>query len=283
MTTAVADTVHFLEDEDQRQRTPSHDAVSSAENVLVLLVALRERGRLRVADAAKLLSVTPPTAHRLLSTLKRHHFAEQDRKRAYLPGPRLAQVRSRTAAAHDLGALAHPYLADLAERTGETAFVVTLQGNGCRVIDGAESSRTLRVGSRVGLLLPAHTTSGGKVLLAQIPDTELVALYPDRQVRMRDGSMRDLASLRRELGLVRRQGFAVCLEASERCVNAVGVPVTNRSGRVIAAVVLACPSMRSSRQQLVDLVPEARATAAAITASLPAPRSRPVSLPSVES
>jgi len=247
----------------------SDESVSSAENVLVLLVALRERGRLRVADAAQLLSVTPPTAHRLLSTLKRHQFAEQDRKRAYLPGPRLTQLPSGTEPLHDLSILAHPHLVDLSHKIGETTHLVTLQGNGCRFIDGVESSHALRVGSRVGLLLPAHTTSGGKVLLAQLPDAELVALYPDRHVRMRDGSLRDLVTLRRELGVVRRQGYALNLEASERGVNAVGVPVTTRSGKAIAAVVLACPSVRSSRQHLIDLVGEVQGTAAAIAKNLP--------------
>ncbi|MEV0031933.1 IclR family transcriptional regulator [Nocardia sp. NPDC050793] len=242
----------------------SRESVSSAENVLTLLVALRENGKLRVADAAELLAVTPPTAHRLLSTLKRHQFAEQDRKRAYLPGPRLTQLPSGAEPPRDLGVLAHPYLADLSHRLGHTTFLVTLQGNGCRFIDGVEGRRAHRVGSRVGLLLPAHTTSGGKVLLAQLPDSELVALYPDRRVRMRDGSMRELVALRRELGVVRRQGYALCLEANEQCVNAVGVPVTTRSGLVIAAVVLACPSTGSSRKHLLDLVPEVRATASAI-------------------
>ncbi|MFX0574549.1 IclR family transcriptional regulator [Nocardia nepalensis] len=247
---------------------PSHESVSSAENVLTLLVALREHGRLRVADAAELLSVTPPTAHRLLSTLKRHEFAEQDRKRGYLPGPRLAQLLSGAEPPHDLGVLAHPYLAALSRKVGNTTFLVTLQGNGCRFIDGVESNRALRVGSRVGLLLPAHTTSGGKVLLAQLPDAELVALYPNRQVRMRDGSMRDLVALRRELGVIRRKGYALSFEEAEQCVNAVGVPVTTRSGKVIAAVVLACPSLSSSRRHLVDLVPDVRATATVIAENL---------------
>jgi DNA-binding IclR family transcriptional regulator len=254
---------------------PSHESVSSAENVLLLLVALRERGRLRVADAAELLSVTPPTAHRLLATLKRHEFAEQDRQRAYRPGPRLTGPEHRNKPLHDLSILAHPHLVELSQDTGETTHLVVLQGNGCRFIDGVDSSKALRVGSRVGLLLPAHTTSGGKVLLAQLPDPELLALYPDGHVRMRDGSLRDLAMLRRELATVRRYGYALNLEASERGVNAVGVPLTSPTGRVVAAVVLASPALRSSRRELISLVPRVQATAAAIAKNLDKPATPP--------
>jgi DNA-binding IclR family transcriptional regulator len=96
------------------------DSVSSAENALLLIVALQERGRLRVADAAEFLSVTPPTAHRLLSTLKRHQFVEQDRQRAYLPGPRLGDIHTASSPILDLSIVAHPQLVDLARDTGET-------------------------------------------------------------------------------------------------------------------------------------------------------------------
>lgn len=243
----------------------AHDTVSSAENALILLVALRERGRLRVADAAELLSVTPPTAHRLLATLKRHQFAEQDRQRAYLPGPRLQQLAKISETQPDLDMLAHPHLVQLSHDTGETVHIVTLEGNGCRFIDGVDSTQALRVGSRVGVLLPAHTTSGGKILLAQLPDSSLAALYPDGHLRMRDGSLRELAMLRRELASVRRQGYALNLEGSERGVNAVGVPVTGRSNKVLAALVLACPSVRSDRDALRGHVPRLQSTAAAIT------------------
>lgn len=245
------------------------ETVSSAENALLLIVALRERGRLRVVDAAELLSVTRPTAHRLLSMLKRHQFAEQDRQRAYLPGPRLRDLAASDDPRPDLSILAHPHLVELSQETGETVHLLTLEGNGSRFIDGVDSPQALRVGSRVGLLLAAHATSGGKVLLAQLPDAELIALYPELQLRLRDGSVRDLVSLRRELGTVRRQGFAINLEGTERGVNAVGVPVTAKSSKVIASVVLACPSARSSRQSLLGHVPQLQATAAKIAKRLP--------------
>lgn len=107
----------------------------------------------------------------------------------------------------ELKSVGHPHLEVLSQKTGETCHLVTLEGNGSRFIDGVESRHALRVGSRIGLLLPAHTTSGGKVLLAQLPDAELLALYPDKQTHMRDGSDRNVAQLRRELATVRPPGL----------------------------------------------------------------------------
>lgn len=244
------------------------ESIASVENALLLLTALHERGQLRVSEAARLLSVAPPTAHRLLSTLKMHGFAEQDRRRAYRPGSQMRALGDRGASVPKLGIVAHPHLVALTERTGETCHLVTLEGNGCRFIDGVESPLGLRVGRRVGLLLPAHTTSGGKVLLAQLSDLELAALYPQRRVQMRDGTTRDLTVVRRELAAVRRHGHALNLELSERGVTAIGVPIADQHGRVLAAVVLASPSVRSSRAILLRHVPDLRSTAAAIAAAL---------------
>lgn len=248
--------------------TQAGESIGSAGNALLLVVALHERGRLRVAEAARLLAVAPATAHRLLSTLKLHGFAEQDRLRGYRPGPRMRRLADPAQRLPDLSIVAHPRLIALSEQTEETSHLVTLEGNGSRFVDGVDSKQGLRVGSRVGLLLPAHTTSGGKVLLAQLGNSELSALYPQRRLPMRDGSTRDLAALRRELTTVRRRGYALNLEASERGVTAIGVPVTTQQDRVVASVVLAIPSIRSSRTVLVGHLPSLRVTAAAIGAAL---------------
>ena len=44
----------------------------------------------------------------------------------------------------------------------------------------AASELVLRVGSRAGAVLPAHRVSGGKLLLAELKDTEFGRLYPAR-------------------------------------------------------------------------------------------------------
>ncbi|GAA5200134.1 hypothetical protein GCM10023322_77320 [Rugosimonospora acidiphila] len=64
----------------------------------------------------------------------------------------------------------------------------------------------LRVGSRTGMLLPAHTNSGGKALLAQLTDAELAALYPRGLPASRNRAVTDLASVRRKLEATRRRG-----------------------------------------------------------------------------
>jgi DNA-binding IclR family transcriptional regulator len=127
---------------------------------------------------------------------------------------------------------------------------MVLEGNGVRFIDGVEGMHVLRVGSPVGMLLPAHRTSGGKALLAELSREELRALYP-RDLPGDPATAR--ATLERQLATIRRRGYATNLGESERGIAAVGACVRDASRRAVAALAVAMPSARCPRARLPDL------------------------------
>lgn len=223
--------------------------LDSVDHALTLLETLRERGEVRVTEAAAMLGVSKSTAHRLLAVLRFRGFAGQDRHRVYRPGPRLLALAAGPVTP-DLVTLAHPHLRELCRLAAETVHLMVLEGNGTRFLDGVEGTQALRIGSRSGMLLPAHTTSGGKALLAELPPAALTALYP-RGVRTTSSASAavDLDRLRRELAAVRRRGYAVNVDESERGVSAVGRVVRDRSGTALAAIAIALPSVRATRQR----------------------------------
>jgi DNA-binding IclR family transcriptional regulator len=233
-------------------RNPPAYPVSSADNVLRLLRLLADHGELRVAEAASELGVAPSTAHRLLATLRYHEFAVQDRRRVYLPGPALAAVQP-AAPRPDLRAVIHRCLRELADQCQETVHFMVLEGNGTRFIDGVEGGRSLRCGTRIGLLMPAHVTSGGKALLAELPQEELRRLYPRGLPRADPPVISAIPALLRELAAVRRRGYATNYSESEPGITAVGRCVRDHDGRAIGAVVIAVPSVRCGDGHLDDL------------------------------
>ena len=127
-----------------------------------------------------------------------------------------------------------------------------LEGNGVRFLDCADSRRQLRVGHKTGMLLPAHTNSAGRVLLAELAPADLSALYL-RGVPGAAGTARETrAALYRQLVGVRRRGYATNVDESERGITALSVPLRDRGGRAIAALALAAPSVRSPRSVLTE-------------------------------
>lgn len=224
--------------------------IESVDNALRLLMLLNERQGVRVSDAAEYLGVARSTAHRLLNALRYREFATQDAHRVYRPGPAFDRLARPGPAAPDLRAVLHPYVETLNRELGETCHLMVLEGNGVRFIDAVEGMHTLRVGSRVGMLLPAHRTSGGKALLAELSREEFHARYPRD---LPGDTPRARAALERQLATIRRRGYATNFGESERGIAAVGACVHDASRRAVAGLAVAMPSTRCPRSRVPDL------------------------------
>ncbi|MFI6520697.1 IclR family transcriptional regulator [Spirillospora sp. NPDC050679] len=248
---------------DHPLKTPPPYAVTSVDNALRIATMLQLEGPMTVTEVAARLGVAASTAHRLLATLVYRDFAVQAVDRSYRVGPVLElAAHSQSAAAH-LRAVALPHLRRLADLLDETVNLAVRTGTTVRFIASAETSQVLRVGSREGMVFPAHRTSGGLLLLSLLPPEELDALYSGDED---DGpaDRPDPAELRAELERVRRNGFAMNNGRSERGLVAVGVPVRSPDGSRTAGLSVSMPSVRYDAERLPKLVAILRTAAAAL-------------------
>lgn len=242
-----------------------------ADNVLRVLVLLSQQGKLRVVDVADELGVARSTAHRLLNSLLYRKFVVQDAQHAYHAGPVFTKLGLSPTRHVELVATIRPLLEEARDRTGETVHLAVLEGNGVRFLDCAESPHQLRVGDRVGVLLPAHITAAGRVLLAELAPADLFDLY-SRGVPGAGGSAREARSaLHRQLLGVRRRGYATNINEAEPDLTAIGVPLRDRSGRAVAAFSLASPSFRAPRSVVAERAQTLLELAERVPAQLPAP------------
>ena len=219
---------------------------SSASHVLRLLRALGEGGVLRVADAADLLGVARSTAHRLLTTLKEHGFAQQDKPNApYRPGPLLNDLGRAAADRFDLRGNARPALERLRARTQETVSLALLEASTVRFIDCLEGPQAVRVGSRTGVILPAHCTAAGKAMLAGLSSEELTRRYPHHQLTVRtDASMSTEQQLELELDQIRHAGYALNVGEAEDGICAVASALPQQATPAPAAIAVVVPRQR---------------------------------------
>jgi DNA-binding IclR family transcriptional regulator len=237
--------------------------IESVDHALRLAVLLQQEGPLRVFEAAERLGVARSTAHRLLAMLVYRDFAWQDEDRRYHAGPVMRQEpASRPASA--LRRVALPHMRALVASTAETVNLVVRTGDRVRFVATVECDRLLRVGDREGRLLPAHAASGGLALLAALPPRRLAEVYRDPDADV------DLPALARTLGRVRRQGFGLNNQATERGVTAIGHAVRGPDGEAVAALSLSMPTVRFSRAQLPAWVAALGATTQAVERDLTA-------------
>ncbi|WP_324277888.1 IclR family transcriptional regulator [Blastococcus brunescens] len=217
-------------------------AIASVDSALLLASLLQQEGAMRVTDVAARLGVSVSTAHRLLGMLVYRDFAEQLPDRSYTAGPVLRRGRQQQAPVTRLRDAALPHLRTLVDAMGETANAMVLAGGDVRFVATVECDQVLRVGDRTGRALPAHLSSGGKAVLATL-DAE--RLTPVVEALAADTAAR----LERELRVIRRRGYAVNDQATEPGLIAVGVAVPPAGGVSGAALSLAAPSARYSRDR----------------------------------
>jgi IclR family acetate operon transcriptional repressor len=232
-------------------------AIESVDHALHLATLLQQEGPLRVTDAAERLAVSPSTAHRLLAMLVYRDFAEQGPDRRYRAGRILRPAEVAEAPVSLLRRVAVPHLHQLVDRVQESANLMVMAGTEVRFIATVECEQILRVGDRVGRSLPAHLASGGKAILAAMPPDEVATLY-DRADDV------DPARLRRELGLVRKRGFAINDQLTETGLTALGMVVRDPSGAPSAAISIAMPKARFTREMLPTWIGTMSATVARI-------------------
>ena len=251
--------------------------LESVDNALRMLHVLRDQGRTGVSDAAAELGIGRSTAHRLLAMLVYRDFAVKDDDHTYRPGPALSAPRLTGRPLRRLRTALQPHMETLCERAGETVNLVVRVGTQTRFLASVESAQLLHVGDRQGTILPAWRASGGKALLAELPDEQVLDLFrrdADRADRgdrgdRGDGADRaggaggmtdqERAGLLAELRAVRRRGYAENLEGTEAGVSAVGMCV-RRGAAAVAALSIAVPTVRYTPAAARFLVAELRAT-----------------------
>lgn len=249
---------------DKPLKTPPPYPIASVDHALRAATILQLEGGATVSQIAERLDVARSTAHRVLAMLVYRDFAVHDEDRGYRAGPVLELAAHSQSLVSRLRALALPHLHRVVDVLNETTNLSVRTGDTARFVASVECRQALRVGLREGMVFPAHRTTAGLLLLADLDDDELATLYSAERYRDRPADRPDLPWLRAELRRLRRSGFAVNRERSERGLVAVGVPVRDRDGTALAGLSVSLPSVRYDRHRLRQLVATLQATARAL-------------------
>ena len=247
MTTVIAYTERAmtLETDDIPPREKSVAAVQSVDRALMVLEILGKLGTAGVTEIATELGVHKSTVSRLVAVLESRGFVEQLSDRGkYRLGFALVRLAGSTSAQMDLAKQSQVICDKLAEQCGETTNIAILDGD--RIINIVEAHGPAEVTLRtwVGQNCPAHATSSGKALLSALPPDAVDRLLEAPLVAFTPNTITESAVLATELVDIRRRGWASVCEELEIGLNAVGVPVRDSSGKVIAALSVSGPAYR---------------------------------------
>lgn len=231
--------------------------------VEVLFHLHREASPCGVTAIGRALGLPKSTAHRLLAALKRRGLVERDERGRYRPGMALVALGLGVLEHEPVVVAAEPVLEETADDVGETVFLAAARSGRLIVLDKREGSGFLRAAPRVGAEIPVHATAIGKVYLAFAP--VLIARAP--LVEFTPRTTTDPERLAGELERVRNLGWAENEDEWTTGLSGVAAPVRLR-GRLMAAVAIAGPTSRLSRDRRGHYVERVTSAAARIAARL---------------
>lgn len=256
---------------DQKSKT-ARDASGSSKALtkglaLVDLLAAHPRG-LRLAEVIREADVPKATALRLLDALTEAGLVRCDDTGTYRLGAQAAVWGSAFLDHLDIRTEAQDLLAHLAEISGETAHLGILDGLRILYIDKIDSPHSLRMFSRVGATNPLYCTGLGKAILAFAPPQTVDDVIAAGFTRRTENTITDGESLRAELARIRRLGYSLDDVENEDGVRCVAAPVFDHHGRPAAALSVAGPESRMTRERVADLAPRIAAAGLDLSARL---------------
>lgn len=239
---------------------------TGADRVLDALKLLAEHAQaVRLEEFARELGAPKSSTHRVLLTLRRAGFAEQDNEGRYLLSMEFLRLAFRHYEALDDRNVVHSALESLANRFGETAYYARLDRSEVVYLAMVNVPGYLHTATLVGARQLAHRTALGKALLAQaLPDRasvdRFVDLYGPLQASTAN-SVTNAAALDRDLRSTRTRGYAIDDEENEAGVVCIAYPVfLGPQSAPTGAISVAAIKMRTPLSALVGRAAEMRVT-----------------------
>ncbi|WP_116045928.1 IclR family transcriptional regulator domain-containing protein [Amycolatopsis palatopharyngis] len=254
----------------------SQNHIQGLERGLAVLQAFdAERPNPTASELAEATQLSRPVVRRILLTLQRLGYVATSGGRWTLT-PRVLSIGQHYTVTHALTELAQPYLMRLAEQTGESTTLATLDGNEVVYIARVPVRRVLSITVAPGTRVAAHATSLGRVLLAWEPAARIDQVIAECGLpRFTPYTVTDPDRFREILAEVRMQGWSMVINEREEGLISLSAPIRDHEERVIAAVASSTSTGRATPEGLrEDVVPALVETAKQISAELGNHRTR---------
>ena len=246
------------------------DFVQSLERGITVIRSFSaESSRQTLSDVARRTELPRATARRLLLTLEELGYVRSDGKHFELTA-RVLDIGYSFVSSLGLQDIAQPYLESFSQAVNESSSVSVLDHTDIVYIARMPTKRIMTVAIGLGSRFPAFQTSMGRVLLAELPDDEVVSIF-DRSDRSRgtEHTVASSAELLDRLREVREAGWALVNQELEIGVRSLAAPLRDASGTAVAAVNVSTHAGRTDLTEIHEVfLPRLLDTASQISDAL---------------
>jgi DNA-binding IclR family transcriptional regulator len=235
----------------------------------ILEVFSMERPEWGIRELGRELGINLATVLRLVTTLQQAGYLERNPKtQRYALGSTVVKLASLYTYHNPLPKVGRKVFESYADRFEHNFYLGTLRQYEVVYLAVLDGRGPLTVQMTPGGTIALHTTALGKVLLAFQSDEFIQRFIKEHDLQLYSArSITNPDLLWAQIQDIRRQGVAINNGEHFDDIAAVGAPVYDQLGQVMAGVSLAFPRFLISEQRLSaeDLIPLVRQIAAEIT------------------
>src|ERR1700682_656611 len=221
-------------------------------------------------ELTRAIGLPKPTVFRILRLLVRGGLVQREvHEKRYLVGERASALALDVQMQSPRRRERRAILSRLVDAIGETCNFAMLDGTEVLSLERVEPSANVRLHMKTGSRVPLHCTASGKLLLSELPLTQVRRLLgPGPLSRYTQRTIVSMSALERELFKIRASGVGT--DNGEYLVDSVCVAVAVRDprARMCAAVAVHGPAHRMSLKKGYGFLPAMKDAAAAIAATL---------------
>ena len=237
-------------------RLPDVGASNAIGKVCEIFRVLSSAAPLRLSEISARTGFNRVTALRILDELVSQRFvARAGTPPRYSLGPEAVAMGSASSLTQDVRAAARPSLMRLADLSQDTVLLQVQSGAEAICIDRSVGrypiqANFLHVGSR----RPLGVGAGSMALLAWLPEPERDSILDVTTRHLADYPRINRGVLQAHIEAAQARGYVLMLDIVVSKVGAIGVPIRNREGEVVASMSIAALTERIvEREEMLSL------------------------------
>jgi DNA-binding IclR family transcriptional regulator len=208
----------------------------------LLEVLARSEKALSVTELAQRLELSRSSAFRLVYTLQFMGFLQSADERTFQLGARVLNLGFSFLAKQDIIQIARRDLESLRDATGISAHLAIRDSMEVLFLDCVQTRTGFLSNVNVGARLPAYASPMGWLMLSELPNRELAALYKDVPFeRLTDKTPANLSELMQAIAKASADGYVFSHGIVEQGGSSVTAPIYESSGKIVAAIDISGP------------------------------------------
>jgi DNA-binding IclR family transcriptional regulator len=225
-----------------------------ARGLSILRLFSSDRLQLGAAEIARELGISRSTVFRLVYTLESMGFLQRaEHSKKYQLGLKVLDLGFQFLSSMDIVDLSRPHLQQLCDETQVSSHLAVRDEDEIVYLSRISSKHVIGSTIGVGSRFPAHATTSGRIMLSDLPMSDIAALYEGKSLQTyTDQTPTTLGDLINVLEQDRKNGYVFSWGAFEKNLASIAVPLRDSSRKTVASINVSCSTGSYTKEELID-------------------------------